>query len=227
MDESSKTRRVRGPDFEAKYLRGKVIDIGAGTDPICPWAESFDVADGDANFITRYRTPESYDTVHSSHCLEHLFRPAEALGEWWKLVKPGGYLVLVVPDENLYEQGFWPSIFNPDHKATFRLAGGSSWSPVSFDIRELVRNLPDAILISAEIQDFAYKHGLNFRGRRRRKIWGFKTLKSITRRIPGVGPAIKRRLEEIGVGWGAPLDQTTRDALAQIQVVAQKKPRLQ
>ena len=65
MDEASKTRRLRRPDFEKKYLSGKVIDIGAGADPVCPWAESFDVAQGDANFITRYRAPESYDTVHS------------------------------------------------------------------------------------------------------------------------------------------------------------------
>src|SRR5579859_7890608 len=135
MDEASKTRKVRGPDFERRYLTGKVIDIGAGTDLVCTRAESFDVADGDANFITKYRAPETYDTVHSSHCLEHLYKPDEALREWWKLVKPGGYQVLVVPHEDLYEQGFWPSIFNRDHKATFRLDGSSSWSPVSFDIR--------------------------------------------------------------------------------------------
>lgn len=223
MDEASKTRKLRGGDFEKRYLSGKVIDIGAGADPVCPWAESFDVADGDASFITRYRRPQTYDTVHSSHCLEHLPAPAEALQEWWQLVKPGGYLVLVVPHEDLYEQGFWPSRFNPDHKATFRLGGSSSWSPVSFDIRALVLGLPGASLISAEIQDFAYIQSLNFKGGRARKIWGFKTLKSIARRIPRIGSRLKRRLEESGVGWGVPLDQTARDALAQIQVVAQKK----
>ena len=223
MDEASKTRKVRGPDFDKTYLSGKVIDVGAGADPVCPWAEIFDVAEGDASFITRYRAPGTYDTVHSSHCLEHLHDPKQALRQWWQLVRPGGYLVLVVPHEDLYEQGFWPSIFNPDHKATFRLDGTASWSPVSFDIRELVRELSGAILISAEVQDFAYIHHLNFKGGRRKKIWGFKTLKSIARRIPVVGPGIKRRLEELGVGWGVPLDQTTRDALAQIQVIARKK----
>jgi SAM-dependent methyltransferase len=222
VDEASKTRRIRGPEFDAKYLGGRVIDIGAGSDPVCPWAEVFDLADGDANFISRYRAPESYDTVHSSHCLEHLFRPAEALSEWWKLIKPGGFLVLVVPDEDLYEQGFWPSMFNPDHKATFRLHGGPSWSPVSFNGRELVQSLPGAFLIAAELQDAGYNHHLNFRGRKRRRLMGFRTLKSVARRIPGVGPKLKRRLEEIGVSWGIPLDQTTRDAVAQIQIIAQK-----
>jgi SAM-dependent methyltransferase len=223
MDEASKTRKLRGPDFESKYLRGKVIDIGAGADPVCSWAESFDLADGDANFITRYRAPETYDTVHSSHCLEHLYQPREALAQWWRLVKPGGYLVLVVPHEDLYEQGFWPSLFNPDHKATFRLDGSASWSPVSYDVRELVSGLPGAAVLGAEIQDSGYKHELNFSGRKRRRRWGFKTLKSIARRIPRVGPRLKRRLEELGVGWGVPLDQTTREALAQIQVIALKR----
>ena len=222
LDEASKTRRIRGRDFEGKYLGGKVIDIGAGKDPVCAWAEVFDVADGDANFITRYRAAESYDTVHSSHCLEHMFRPDEAIREWWALVKPGGYLVVVVPHEDLYEQGIWPSIFNRDHKATFRLGGESSWSPVSFDIGKLVRALPGATLIDAEVQDFAYRHELRFKGGRPRKRRSLKLLKSIARRIPFVGQRLRRRLEDIGVGWGVPVDQTGREALAQIQVIVRK-----
>jgi SAM-dependent methyltransferase len=223
LDEASKTRRLRGPEFEKKYLGGKVIDIGAGKDPVCGWAEIFDLADGDANFITRYRTPGTYDTVHSSHCLEHMFRPDEAIRQWWSLVRPGGYLVVVVPHEDLYEQGIWPSIFNRDHKVTFRLGGDSSWSPVSFDIGQLVRDLPGATLVSAEVQDFAYRHELRFRGARPKKRRSLKLLKSIARRIPVVGPRLKRWLEDIGVGWGVPLDQTTREALAQIQVIARKE----
>ncbi len=223
MDEASKTRKLRGPDFEKKYLGGKVIDIGAGKDPVCSRAEVFDVADGDANFITRYRAPGTYDAVHSSHCLEHMFKPDEAILEWWHLVKPGGYLVVVVPHEDLYEQGIWPSMFNRDHKVTFRLGGDSSWSPVSFDIRKLVSELPGSTLIGAEVQDFAYRHDLRFRGGTPKKRRSLKLLKSIARRIPVVGPRLKRWLEDIGVGWGVPLDQTTRDALAQIQVIARKE----
>ena len=45
----------------------------------------------------------------------------QALEQWWQLVKPGGAMVIVVPDEDLYEQGAWPSLFNRDHSATFRL----------------------------------------------------------------------------------------------------------
>ena len=92
MDEAKKTNLIRGDAFMSQYFRGKVIDIGAGNDLVCPGAERFDLEDGDANVITRYRQPDSYDCVHSYHCLEHMHDPAAALKEWWALVKPGGLL---------------------------------------------------------------------------------------------------------------------------------------
>ncbi len=49
MDEASKTNAIRKPDFFTKYLGGRVIDIGAGPDLVCEWAERFDIEDGDAN----------------------------------------------------------------------------------------------------------------------------------------------------------------------------------
>lgn len=106
VDETSKTRLVRSEDFDKEYLQGKVLDIGAGEDRVCAHAEGFDTEDGDANRILDFQERESYDTVYSSHCLEHMFDPPQALQQWWELIKPGGYLVLVVPDENLYEQEF-------------------------------------------------------------------------------------------------------------------------
>ena len=48
--------------------------------------------------------------------------PRSAIAQWWGLVKPGGVLFVIVPDEDLYEQGFWPSRFNCDHKWTFTIA---------------------------------------------------------------------------------------------------------
>ena len=160
MDEALKTNRIRSKEFFTKYLSGRIIDIGAGQDLVIPTAERFDIEDGDANYITQYRKTESYDAVHSSHCLEHMFNPVNALNEWWLLVKPGGYLILVVPDEDLYEQGNWPSLFHGDHKNTFRLNKNNSWSPVSFDLEELVKNLPDVQIISSEIQDKYYDYQL-------------------------------------------------------------------
>ena len=136
MFESSKTRLVRGPGFDETYFAGTVLDIGSGNDVVVPHAEGFDKQHGDANAILNYLKPVSYDTVTSSHCLEHMQNPEQAIQDWWQLVKPGGYLITVVPHEDLYEQGQWPSRFNSDHKATFRLNRSSSWSPCSIDIYE-------------------------------------------------------------------------------------------
>ncbi len=56
MKEASKTNRIRPADFAATYLKGRVLDIGAGDDLVCPWAQGFDVEDGDANHLDRHFT---------------------------------------------------------------------------------------------------------------------------------------------------------------------------
>ena len=66
---------------------------------------TLDLIHGDAQHILDYKKKESYDCVNSSHCLEHMKDVPSALSQWWGLVKPGGYLVTVVPHEDLYEQG--------------------------------------------------------------------------------------------------------------------------
>ncbi|HRJ46989.1 MAG TPA: methyltransferase domain-containing protein [Opitutaceae bacterium] len=39
-----------------------------------------------------------YDFLLSSHCLEHVANPLAALREWHRVVRPGGHLVLILPD---------------------------------------------------------------------------------------------------------------------------------
>ncbi len=225
MDEARKTNALRGAAFIGKYLSGRVIDIGAGKDLVCAHAEGFDVGDGDANVITRFRPSGAYDAVHSSHCLEHMRDPAAALREWWSLVKPGGYLVVVVPDEDLYEQGIWPSIFNRDHKTTFRLDKAQSWSSVSHDIRALVAALPGCDVVSAAVQDAHYDYSLQMKHGdvRRKRAWWLRIGKSLGMRTPLVGSRLRVHFENRAARRGVPLDQTARDALAQIQVVARKR----
>jgi len=147
------------------------------------------------------------------------------------LVKPGGYLVTVVPDEDLYEQFNWPSIFNQDHKVTFRLKQGPSWSPVSFKIDDLVRSLPGAEILSTELQDVGYDYGLqnkmirlNMTASKRRTLSQYivRMAVKVVKRIPFVGKDLKRQVENIGFRFGVPSDQSAREALAQIQIVARK-----
>ena len=226
MDEAKKTNVIRGKAFLDQYLAGSVIDIGAGKDLVCPHAECFDVQHGDANFISRFRPAESYNTVHSSHCLEHMHHPEAALQEWWSLVKPGGYMITVIPDEDLYEQGIWPSKFNGDHKATFRLNKLESWSPVSYDAREIIARLPNCQIISAEVQDVGYNHRqqMKFGDKRREKTWAIRFLQRVLRRMGVLGKHLNRWIDDILFHFGVPIDQTLREAVAQIQVVARKLP---
>jgi hypothetical protein len=55
-----------------------------------------------------------------------MVNPQEAIQSWFSLVKPGGHLITIVPDEDLYEQGHFPSIFNSDHKSTFTISKSNS-----------------------------------------------------------------------------------------------------
>jgi SAM-dependent methyltransferase len=224
MNEAKKTNELRGPDFLAQFMNGKVIDIGAGPDLVCDWAERFDIEDGDANCITKYRQAGTYDAVHSSHCLEHMHDPQSALSEWWDLLKPGGYLVTVVPNEDLYEQGIWPSIFNLDHKSTFRLGNATSWSPRSFDVREIHSDLPGAHIIRAEVQDAGYDYSLQRKyGDTRRPIRGAGRILRLSKKVPFQN-SLGRWLRKLAFHSGVTIDQTDGPALAQIQVVARKGP---
>jgi SAM-dependent methyltransferase len=158
MNETTKTKKLWG-NRELAILSGRGIDIGCGPDPVNEMARKFDIEDGDANFISKY-VNEQFDFVYSSHCLEHMHNPKEAILEWWKLVRMGGHLFFIVPDEDLYEQGVFPSRFNPDHKATFTISKQKSWSPVSLNVMDLANSLPGSQIISLVLQDHNYDRSL-------------------------------------------------------------------
>lgn len=225
MREASKTNQFRPPDFSDRYLQGRVLDIGAGGDKVCEWALDFDRAQGDANRIEDYFPPASFDTVHSSHCLEHMKDPVASLSAWWSLVKPGGYLVLVVPDEQLYEQGIWPSFFNHDHKSSFRLDREPGLTPVSHDIGAMCRALPGAQIVSAAVQDSGYDRALLFpRGLQPRRIGQpWKLAWSVLKRTTGPASPLRHAFRRSLVARGFPIDQTRENVLAQIEVIVRKQ----
>jgi SAM-dependent methyltransferase len=225
-DETSKTRAVRGSTFNELYLQGRVIDIGCGPDPIVPYAEPFDLEHGDAQEIATVRPNGAYNAVCSSHCLEHMRNVPHALAQWWALVRDGGYLILVVPDEDLYEQGGWPSIFNYDHKATFRFGKRAASSPVSYDILQLVKNLHGAEIISCERQDVGYDYArMKQRISRRDRILfrSQRVLNSVLRRCGSFGLRSMALAGHFFALLGTPVDQTKGLALAQIQIIARKR----
>lgn len=171
MKECSKSisRRLADSNFTNRYLVGNGVDIGGKPDPLCLYQELFcqmnsvktwDWEDGDAQIMAG--VPDGkYDFVHSSHCLEHLVDPRAGLKSWLRIVRPGGYLVITVPDEDLYEQGVFPSTFNRDHKWTFTIFKQESWCSQSINILDLVRELgEEAELVRVEQLSATYRFNL-------------------------------------------------------------------
>lgn len=171
MYEASKAlmRRLHDSRFATRYFVGHGIDIGAGPDGLGQYAELFplmrscrdwDIQDGDAQYLVGLGN-ESLDFVHSSHCLEHMVDPREALSHWLRVLRPGGHLIVTIPDEDIYEQGRFPSTWNSDHKWTFTLHKTQSWSPRSINLMALLAEFADrAQTLKVELLDASYRFGL-------------------------------------------------------------------
>lgn len=220
MKESSKSKRWFS-DAQRRVLKGRILDIGAGDDPVTPDAVVFDLPQGDANRITAFE-PGSFDCVYSSHCLEHMHDPVATLANWWSLVRPGGHLFLIVPDEDLYEQGMFPSRFNHDHKSTFTLGKKKSWSPRSFNVFELCAELPGAQVEGIVLNDIGYDRGNTYHGVRQRGP--LRPLRRFYESLAKRGmmprlPAFERQTASNFVR-----DQTAGEAMAQIEAVVRKAP---
>ena len=171
MRECSKSvaRRLADSNFLRRYFVGKGVDIGGKPDPLSLYTGVFDrmsevrvwdLEDGDAQYMSG--VPDGhFDFVHSSHCLEHLVDPLTGLKNWLRVTRPGGHVVVTVPDEDLYEQGVFPSTFNRDHKWTFAVCKQSSWSQRSLNVVDLVRELgPTAELVRLEQLSTGYRFDL-------------------------------------------------------------------
>lgn len=120
--ETSKARARREQEgFFQKYCRGRGLDIGYGGDPVTPNCLGWDIEHGDAQYLEGLGE-QTFDFVYSSHTLEHMANPGVALRNWWKVVNPGGYLILYLPHRDLYEKKrTLPSCWNMDHKYFFTL----------------------------------------------------------------------------------------------------------
>jgi SAM-dependent methyltransferase len=161
---NAQARRIADPEFPLRYFVGTGVDMGSGGDPLGDYAKHYplmtvcypfdkELGHGDTQDTDTF-PPDTLDFIHSSHLLEHVEDPYATLTHWLTLLKPGGYIISIVPDEDMYEQGVWPSQFNSDHKHTFTIAkttaipgimGGhknrASWSPVSIALAYLLPSL--------------------------------------------------------------------------------------
>ncbi|MGB5920004.1 methyltransferase domain-containing protein [Arcobacter sp.] len=162
-------RRFHNGNFHNRYFTGDGIDIGGKPDPFSQYIGVFplvksvkvwDLEDGDAQFMESC-SDEYYDFICSSHCLEHMVDVYEAFKNWIRITKKGGYLIITVPDEDMYEQKNWPSIYNSDHKWTFTINKSKSWSKKSINIFDLLKKFEDKIEIEKieKVSEF-YNHNL-------------------------------------------------------------------
>ena len=171
MRELSKsiTRRRAIPRFLTDYFVGSGVDIGGKPDPLLLYMELFplitsvrvwDLEDGDAQLMEGV-ADSTFDFVHSSHCLEHLVDPYIGIQNWFRILKPGGHLVVTIPDEDLYEQGVWPSSYNLDHKWSFSINKQKSWSPKSINVFNLISSLGNPSEVKKiELLDSGYRYSL-------------------------------------------------------------------
>lgn len=142
-------RRVREGFFD-RYFRGVVLDIGyRGYEDL----EVVPVIEGAIGIDLSYpgydgkRLPfeeGTVDTVYASHTLEHIDDPLEAIREWFRVLKVGGYLVIGVPHQFLYEKRtMQPSRWNGDHKRFYTPAKllneiEAALAPNSYRVRRLI-----------------------------------------------------------------------------------------
>lgn len=113
----SETSRFR--DKVVQYCQGNGIDCGSGGDPVVPTAIQIDLPvinygqgpmvdkypvqlKGDATRLYWFKDG-TLDYVFSSHLLEDFADWVPVLSEWIRVIRSGGYLVILMPEKNRWE----------------------------------------------------------------------------------------------------------------------------
>lgn len=115
MSETQTCREILAP-----YCFGNGLDLGFGGDPILPSSICIDRAEDHVGRSKRENPAPTHiigniwelewfrdgslDYVFSSHALEDAEDTRAVLVEWMRVLRPGGYLVLFLPDQKTYEE---------------------------------------------------------------------------------------------------------------------------
>jgi SAM-dependent methyltransferase len=159
----ARKRRLREGWFERfapKDLSG--IDIGCQYDPLNQTFRRWDVIFGDGDASLMEGVPDQiFHTVYASHVLEHLADPVVALRNWYRILRRGGHLIVLVPHRDLYEKKTTlPSNWNGDHK-WFWLPDCAE-EPYTLSLEDVIRraDLTGAEVVSLRVLDEGYDHNL-------------------------------------------------------------------
>jgi SAM-dependent methyltransferase len=119
----SETARYRHLTASYCHLEGGIpgvgVDIASQGDSVVPWAVGFDLPVEEFNYYCSNHPAkgpiqlrghadqlpfenESLDFVYSSHLLEDYLVWGPILTEWVRILRPNGYLIILVPDKELW-----------------------------------------------------------------------------------------------------------------------------
>lgn len=134
-------------EFTSPFCTGNGVDFGCGDDPH-PAAQVLvdsrretwdkwhtsksvhvrDIAGGFADWIDEGR---KFDFLYQSHMLEDLRNPHAFLNDCAALLKPGGHLIMLAPDEDWYFPRGHPDA-NPGHKWDLNPERLDKWIQLAF-----------------------------------------------------------------------------------------------
>ncbi len=128
------------------YVGGVGLDLGCGDEKIISTAigvgrtgQAVNLPiDLSANDALAIFADSYFDFVFSAHCLEDFTGTEGILHSWWRLIKPGGHLILYCPDPDYYPRVGTEGC-NPEHKRDLY------WQ----DVWEIVKKFGNAKKISA------------------------------------------------------------------------------
>ena len=144
--------RKRENGFVAKYLSGAaILDIGYrgyidNVEPVVEQAVGVELDYPGYDGRTLPFGDQTQDAVFASHTLEHIDDYQNAFREWHRVVKVGGFIVVAVPHQFLYEKRTGlPSRWNEDHKRFYTPASllaevEESLEPNTYRVRHLIDN---------------------------------------------------------------------------------------
>lgn len=104
-------------DICRKYANGSILELGCGGQKTVSGSEGIDIvpkgniipglqgifsiADITADITDPLPVPDNYcDTIIARHVLEHLIDGIKVLRQWSKAIKPGGRIIIAVPDHS-------------------------------------------------------------------------------------------------------------------------------
>lgn len=162
---SSETSLCR--HITSHFCQGNGCDVGSGGDPVVPWAIQVDLEDeefrkyghahevnipiqwkGDARALPFKDGTLSF--CYSSHLIEDFENWQGVLEEFTRVIKPGGYLIIMAPDRERFRAAVAAGQGdNLSHRHEFHVGELTNWAlqhggfQVIFDQLTLVRGVND------------------------------------------------------------------------------------